>query len=207
MCTLDPDGDHQPVRIKKWNNEPGPLANGDKLMDKRYTSLNHWTQKLFFDLFEFLEPSLFCGAVRPTDSNTVLRQLMERCFGYNTGVVFGQTATTLSIQKRTKREQFFKFRDDYINNGRPLRKIRFENQIELGLMGQRHLPQLPCGNTSAKSAATTGKGHLRLLCDEYVNRPVRIRASSFHGRNFGRGVPQPNDQAQPQRKSSLLRRT
>ena len=98
-------------------------------MDKRFTSLNNWSQKLFFDLFQFLEPSLFCGAVRPTDSHTVLRQLMERCFGYNTGVVFGQTATTLSIQKRTKREQFEILRFHYINNGRPLRNIQFENQI------------------------------------------------------------------------------
>ena len=80
-----------------------PLEDGDKEMDKRLVNLKHWTQKLITELFIFLEPSLFGGVVPPTDSNTVLRQLMERCFGINTGVIAGTTITTLSMQKRTKR--------------------------------------------------------------------------------------------------------
>ena len=128
-CILDADGAHQPVRIKTWVDEPGPLKDGKLQMDRRFASLKYWSQRLYTELFIFLEPSLFGGVVPPTDSLHVMKQLLERCFGYNTGVVAAQTTTQLSIQNRTRREQFEFFRNDYINNGRPLRSIRFENQI------------------------------------------------------------------------------
>ena len=110
-------------------NEPGPIEDGDKKWDRRVCNLEHWPLKLYTQLFAYIEPSLFGGAIQPTDSMTVLRQLMERCFGYNTGVVKGQTATKLKDLKRTKLEQFEVLRREYIANGRPLRTIEFEDQI------------------------------------------------------------------------------
>ena len=87
MCTLDPDGAHQPVRIKVWRDEPGPIEDGDKAWDRRWCNLNTWSNKLYCQLFAYLEVSLFGGALQPTDSLTVLKQLMERIFGYNLSLI------------------------------------------------------------------------------------------------------------------------
>ena len=129
ICPLDADGAHQPVRVTEWVDQPGPIADGGKEFDRRMCQFTAWTKKLFCELFAYLEPSLFGGAIQPTDSITVLKQLMERCFGYNTGIVAGQQATKLKHHKISKEKQFEIFRKDYIANGRPLRTIKFENQV------------------------------------------------------------------------------
>ena len=73
-CPLDADGAHQPVRIITWVDEPGPIENGSQQFDRRVCSFAGWTNKLFCALFAYLEPSLFGGAIQPTDSITVLKQ-------------------------------------------------------------------------------------------------------------------------------------
>ena len=85
---------------------------------------------MYGELFTYIEVSLFGGALQPTDSLTVLKQLMERCFGYNTGAVSGQIPTKLkNLGRQTKQEQFDVFRQEYIINGKPLREIAFQNKI------------------------------------------------------------------------------
>ena len=107
MCTLDPDGAHQPVRIKIWKDELGPLENGDKEMDRRFVNLKHWSQKLYLELFIFLEPSLFGGVVPPTDSNTVLRLWLQHRSScrpnYNTTITLLQAHQTRAIRDPPQR--------------------------------------------------------------------------------------------------------
>ena len=81
-----------------------------------------------------------------------MRQVMERCFGYNTGAVAGQTPTNLKhVNKRPKREQYDLLRKDYITNGRPLRDLRFESgQVnwedpDNGIYQSFHVSVLPRG--------------------------------------------------------------
>ena len=52
-----------------------------------FYNLNTWGLKHYAELFRYLEASLFGGALQPTDSLIVMKQLMERCFSYNTGAV------------------------------------------------------------------------------------------------------------------------
>ena len=84
-CPLDADGAHQPVRVDQWSDEPGPLDDGSKVWDRRMFNMNKWGQKQYRELFRYLELSLFGGALQPTDSLIGMKQLMERCFRYNTG--------------------------------------------------------------------------------------------------------------------------
>ena len=86
-CPLDADGAHQPVRVDEWSDDPGPLEDGAKVWDRMFYNLNTWGLKHYAELFRYLEPSLFGGALQPTDSLIVMKQLMERCFSYNTGAV------------------------------------------------------------------------------------------------------------------------
>ena len=65
-CPLDADGAHQPVRIVTWMDGPGTLEDGEKHWDRRLCNLDKWGHKLFCQLFSYLEPSLFGGALQPT---------------------------------------------------------------------------------------------------------------------------------------------
>ena len=44
-------------------------------------------------------------------------------------MVKGQVATKLSHKNRTRQQQFDVFHDLYMANGRPLRNIKFQNQV------------------------------------------------------------------------------
>ena len=151
-CPIDADGGHQPVRIHHWSDEPGPLKDGSKVWDRRFYYLNNWGLKHFAELFGYLEPSLFGGALQPTASLKMMRQVMERCFGYNTGAVAGQRPTKLRhINVRNRRQVYDLLRKDYITNGRPLRDLRFESgQVnwedpDNGIYQNFHVDVLPRG--------------------------------------------------------------
>ena len=71
---LDADGGHQPVRIQHCLDAPGDVDDPDKKYHRRFRNLSEWNQKHYLELFKYLEPSLFSGAVKPTDSKKGLRQ-------------------------------------------------------------------------------------------------------------------------------------
>ena len=179
VAPLDADGVHQPVSVTTWSDDPGPLRGGSDPWHKRYTLLSDWSKKHFEELFSYLEPSLFGGALQPTDSLKVLQQLMERCFGYCTGVVHGQVATKLRYHKdRTKQQRFELFRQEYIRNGRPLRVIKFKNKAVCweercnGIYKSFLVEDIPAGQVAPAAADACGFCVLNTLNGMYASVPA-----------------------------------
>ena len=186
-CPIDAGGAHQPVRIEHWSDECGPLEDGSKVWDRRLYNLNNWGVKNYAELFGYLEPSMFGGAIQPTASLILMKQLMERCFGYNTGVVAGQTPTrTQHINKRSRREVYDLLRKDYITNGRPLRVLKFENgQVNWGdpsngIYQNCHVSHLPRGFQPPILADSCGFCVWNTLTNKGVSVPALSVLSLIH---------------------------
>ena len=178
-CALDAVGALPPVRVYHWLNEPDPLEDPHAYWDRRLYNLKAWGLKHYAQLFGYLEPSLFGGGIQPTDSLTVMKQLMERCFGYNTGVVAGQAPTVLrGVPRRTLGEQFLIFLKAYITNGRPLRSIKFKNGVvdwrdqDNGIYHSYHVDNLPPAVVRPTPADPCGFCVLNSLTGKYVTVPA-----------------------------------